>query len=332
MFIYQAASVALFTLAMNLANFSLCSLFIVTLLQICPHSLADDIDDWFRILDKSNETEQPSTSEPSLRAETFNQITDIKRCGRVGPQFTGRRIVGGRSAALDEFPYQIALEAKMFDGRYSQFCGGTVIADRWVLTAAHCVRGQRARNLRVLAGTNDLSDSTGKTVPVAKLIAHERYNARAITNDIALIKLAKPLSKTVKGFINPICLPSKDSKLPVSASSIISGYGTLSEGGSPSKRLLATNIPIQPDSQCERVYGSEYQTPMMMCAGDLRGGKDTCQGDSGGPLAVRNKNGTYVLVGVTSFGQGCARAQTPGVYTRVTSYIDWIVQTIKRNQ
>lgn len=321
----------------------LCSLLLLFFLRVDFATSADWEDEIsFKSIEVTTEKADPvgpPTTMPSgatgsttgNSATGNNYASTVTRCGRAGPQFTGRRIVGGRTAAKDEFPYQVALETRVFGGRWKQFCGGTVIADRWILTAAHCVRGQNARFLRVVGGTNDLVEGEANAVQVEKVIPHERYNSYTIQNDIALIKLAAPLSRSVNGFTNPICLPYPNSPVPVGHQGIISGFGTVSEGGRASRNLLATTIPIQPDSQCYRVYGAEYKPPSMMCAGDLRGGKDTCQGDSGGPLAVRNSEGTYVLVGVTSFGQGCARAYTPGVYTRVSNYIDWIVGKVSSN-
>ncbi|KAK8761462.1 hypothetical protein V5799_027269 [Amblyomma americanum] len=147
-------------------------------------------------------------------------------------------------------------------------------------------------------------------------------------DDIALLRLDEPFNlDESEGCVAAICLP--DAGYQVRDNIVVSGWGTTREGGSLSMDLMAVSVPVTSDVNCALQYvqastlTSAYDKQTMFCAGAPMGGKDSCQGDSGGP-AIQYSNGTAVLVGIVSFGQGCARLTHAGVYTRVSNYIDWI--------
>ena len=143
--------------------------------------------------------------------------------------------------------------------------------------------------------------------------AHHRYHHRTHANDIALLRTTSPITRG-----RPIALPTSNAR-PSGTAAVATGWGTTSEGGRRSSDLLATTLDVLPESSCARTYSANYRSDVMLCAGHMPGGRDTCQGDSGGPLAQSG-----VLIGITSFGRGCARSNTPGVYTRVSHFVDWI--------
>lgn len=273
-----------------------------------------------------SETRQSHPRNDSLTASHFS---DRSTCGTTKGGVVFRRIVGGRKALKNELPYQVALEHRSFwNPSYRQFCGGSIIDDRWILTAAHCVTGENVNFMRAVVGVIDLKASDGNQVAIEKSIPHEKFNSWTVENDIALLKTKQSIRSSTKEFSNSICLPTSGQQF--NGMGLISGFGTTSEGGSTSRQLLTTPLDILPDQTCSSVYNWEYKTPGMMCAGVMSGGKDTCQGDSGGPLAVKSESG-YTLAGITSFGRGCARANTPGVYTRVSQYVDWIRDKMRNN-
>lgn len=230
--------------------------------------------------------------------------------GKIEP--LKQRIVGGRRAVEGEFPYQVGLA---LNSGTLPFCGGSVIAKRWIVTAAHCLKGSSGlqfsiSSLRPFVGTVNARSRLRKELSVAKVIIHGSYSTSTHSNDIALIKTTSDIP------VQPISLPSQGAG--ASGSGVVSGWGTIREGGPRSTDLLTTELDILPDNTCQRIY-RPYSRREMLCGGYLRGGRDTCQGDSGGPFAQSG-----VLIGITSFGRGCARANTPGVYTRVSNYVDWI--------
>ncbi|ETE59393.1 Transmembrane protease serine 3, partial [Ophiophagus hannah] len=170
---------------------------------------------------------------------------------------------------------------------------------------------------------------------VDKIIYHKNYKPKTMKNDIALIKLATPLA--LNGLIEPICLPNFGEHFPEGKMCWISGWGATEEGGKwktnyyclgisgdTSETMKHAGVPLISNKVCNRgeVYGGIVASSML-CAGFLKGGIDTCQGDSGGPLACKDTN-TWKLVGTTSFGVGCAEENKPGVYSRITSFLDWI--------
>lgn len=188
---------------------------------------------------------------------------------------------------------------------------------------------QSLSSLRAVVGTSDLSTG-GQSLKVSKMIIHEQFSQSTVANDIALLRTSTDIPlftqrQSSNQDVNSICLPSPVKQFTGSAT--VSGYGSKKEGGNPSTELLATDLDIQPDRSCQSQY-SQFTASRMVCAGHPAGGKDTCQGDSGGPMVQKNGDSS-TLVGITSFGRGCARAQTPGVYTRVSSYIDWIEKNAK---
>lgn len=171
-------------------------------------------------------------------------------------------------------------------------------------------------------------------VGIEKVTAHQQYSACSYSHnnfDIAILKTSRPMSwvftKDGFGSINRVCLPRPGDNYEPGENVTVSGWGVMSEGeGTISNVLNAVDIPVVSYQECRAAYGQRVNQDHV-CAGLKLGGKDSCQGDSGGPL-VRRRNGLAELVGIVSFGYGCARPDNPGVYTKVSNYIDWIQKNL----
>ena len=236
----------------------------------------------------------------------------------------GRRIVGGVKTDIRKHPWQVALTISGPDGNF--LCGGSIIANKWVLTAAHCfVASDTSRSIKAKTGATDLVKQ-GRWSDVATIVIHEGYDPRTYDNDIALVRLkSKPSGKVIP-------LASKSIKISVGQPLEVTGWGAISEDGDASRDLLKANVPYVLNGTCnEPASYNGNITSGMMCAGRREGGVDSCQGDSGGPLVWRTPDGP-VLVGVVSWGVGCARKLNYGVYTRVGDYRDWIARTMAANK
>lgn len=232
----------------------------------------------------------------------------------------GRRIVGGEPTTIDKHPWQVALNLTINGQTY--LCGGSIIADRWVLTAAHCFTAStKPGDVRVKAGATNYK-TEGVWYEVEKVVIHEAYNAASHEHDLALIRLRiRP-----KGQVIP--LESSKTAIPVGQPLEVTGWGTTAESGTVANSLRKASVPYTDNTACNApsAYNGGIK-PGMMCAGYREGGIDSCQGDSGGPLVQRTEDGP-VLVGVVSWGEGCARKLRYGVYTRTASYAEWIGKVI----
>uniref|UniRef100_A0A670YTN9 Peptidase S1 domain-containing protein n=1 Tax=Pseudonaja textilis TaxID=8673 RepID=A0A670YTN9_PSETE len=215
------------------------------------------------------------------------------------------KIVGGYTCPRNAVPYQVSLNSGY------HFCGGTLINQLWVVSAAHCYKSR----MTVIIGEYDLGKDEGneQIQKPTKIIVHPDYNSWLLDNDIMLIKLQYPVN--VGAGVVPIGL--SNGCPAVGTKCLISGWAV----GSPA----CLNAPILSDEECNAAYPGQI-TPNMVCVGYLEGGKDSCQGDSGGPVVC---NG--MLQGIVSWGIGCALPGYPGVYTKVCRYIDWIDQIIAAN-
>ena len=257
------------------------------------------------------------------------------------------RIVGGAEARAGSWPWQVSLTK---NGRH--FCGGSVIAPRWVLTAAHCVEGKRSGDVQVLVGTQDL-EKGGRRLAVAAIRVHEDWDAAAMENDIALLQLARPAGvaavavanarrtaaatapgslATVTGWgrLRPVtCEPGShpEANWPCDGGD---GYVVDALTGKPVKqsdvstsRLMEVEMPLVSDQTCREAYEGASLDHRTLCAGLHAGGKDSCQGDSGGPLMVRD-GAAWLQAGVVSWGISCAKPGRYGVYTNVGAFAAWI--------
>ncbi|HAJ38509.1 MAG TPA: hypothetical protein DCL15_22815 [Chloroflexi bacterium] len=234
-------------------------------------------------------------------------------------------IVGGEPAAVGELPWQVAVHP----GPY--LCGGTLIASQWVVTAAHCVIDDTGAvmapgDIEVVAGEYNRSqnDGTEQQRNVTAVYVHPDYDPFGSNDsDIALLQLASPVTLGPSvGVIPLVSSPTHDALVAPGVSSLVSGWGATSEGGSTANILQKVRVPIVSNATCNTAYGGGI-TANMLCAGLAAGGKDSCQGDSGGPLVVPDGAG-WRLAGVVSFGNGCARPNYYGVYTRISSFTTWI--------
>nr|KAF6476611.1 transmembrane serine protease 3 [Rousettus aegyptiacus] len=235
------------------------------------------------------------------------------------------RIVGGNMSSLAQWPWQASLQ---FQGYH--LCGGSVITPLWVVTAAHCVYDlYLPKSWTVQVGLVSLLDSPAPSHLVEKILYHSKYKPKRLGNDIALMKLAGPLS--FNEMIQPVCLPNSEENFPDGKVCWTSGWGATEEGGDASPVLNHAAVPLISNKLCNHrdVYGGII-SPSMLCAGYLKGGVDSCQGDSGGPLVCQERR-VWKLVGATSFGIGCADVNKPGVYTRVTAFLDWIHEQMERD-
>ncbi|CAI5671688.1 unnamed protein product [Oreochromis niloticus] len=241
-------------------------------------------------------------------------------CGRV---IKNGRIVGGEDAAPGSWPWQASLYNS---GSFA--CGGSLITDQWVLTAAHCsTPDEPITDVKLGQNTQNGSNPNEVTRTVADTICHPDYNNSTYENDICLLKLSAPVNFT--DYIQPVCLASAGSTFNNGTSSWVTGFGALSSDGSTPGILQEVNVPIVGNNECKcDLQDITAITDDMICAGLKEGGKDACQGDSGGPLVTKNYTDIWIQSGVVSFGDGCAEPLKPGVYARVSQYQNWIKETV----
>ncbi|CAL4073823.1 unnamed protein product, partial [Meganyctiphanes norvegica] len=226
------------------------------------------------------------------------------------------KIVGGHDATLGEAPWQVAL----VNAHGSLFCGGTLLSPWVVITAAHCMI---FKNFTVRLGGLDRRDLP-LMGSVKEVLEHAEYNSSTIDNDIALVILDVPVNAPPMQYAEPARLPNTDDdEVYANETVLISGWGTIRSGNYPKpNNLLAAEVQVFPQDMCKASYNNHYTDNMICAAGDNYT-KDSCQGDSGGPLVHKGETSS-ILLGITSWGMGCAQQGYPGVYTKVSNYVSWI--------
>ncbi|WP_055494609.1 trypsin-like serine protease [Streptomyces sp. TP-A0356] len=216
-------------------------------------------------------------------------------------------IVGGTTTTTTAYPFMMQIT----DASGSQFCGGTLVAAKKVVTAAHCMVGETTGSVRVVGGRTYLNGTNGTVSGVSRIWIDPSYTDATNGDDVAVLTLSTSMPYTPASYVSS----SRTSVYAAGTTARIVGWGTTSANGSSSNQLRTATVPIVSDTSCKSSYGSQFVQSDMVCAGYSSGGVDTCQGDSGGPLLIGG-----VLAGITSWGNGCAEAGYPGVHTRLTTF------------
>jgi secreted trypsin-like serine protease len=239
-----------------------------------------------------------------------------------------QEIVGGTNTTISANPWQVSLQSSSG----SHFCGGSVLNANWILTAQHCVKsgGSISTPGRVAAGSTTLSgmSTSGQIRTVAEVIVYTGYTDPSVGKDVALLRLSTPLDLSGANVKAIGLVTAADASAGVTNTGVVTrvtGWGTLSSGGSSPNTLQTVDVNILSNSSAQSSYPNETITADQLAA--AAPGKDSCQGDSGGPLTVL-KGSTRVLAGVVSWGYGCADARYPGMYARVSSFESWISSKI----
>ncbi|KAI4459637.1 polyserase-related [Holotrichia oblita] len=249
---------------------------------------------------------------PGVYASIYNIHSFLRKIGLPSSKFPfarvpipDGRIVGGEPVTIEQHPYQVSVQLLS-----SHWCGGSIVTDRFIVSAAHCFTWPVSW-YTVRAGAT-FHNSGGQVIAVSTITDHPNFSSSTLDNDISILFLASAL--TFGSGVAIIALPAQSQIIPDGTRAVVSGWGALTEGGSSPLQLQAVGVPIVSNERCNAAYAplGWGVTETMICAGYDEGGRDACQGDSGGPLTVDN-----VLVGIVSWGQGCARAGFPGVYANV---------------
>jgi len=226
-------------------------------------------------------------------------------------------IVGGEETDIEDYPFTVRLITP--EGR--GFCGGTLAAPDKVVTAAHCVEGNAPGEQKVVSGRTVMSSDDGTVSDVTNVWVHPSYGSDAFNYDVAVLTLAAPVDQAPAELATP-----DDTAYEPGTVATTLGWGATSEGGQQSDQLMKVDVPVNSDEDCRAAYGQFFVPDGMVCAGYPEGGKDACQGDSGGPLVV----GT-TLIGMVSFGAGCAQPGYPGVYAEVGGFYPELQEQIGGN-
>ncbi|XP_066477371.1 suppressor of tumorigenicity 14 protein-like [Tiliqua scincoides] len=245
-------------------------------------------------------------------------------CGRS--QVKKNRIVGGEDARSGKWPWQASLQM----GTFGHICGASIVSNRWLISAAHCFQDSESIRYSAAAGwtaymgvriIDKHSNNHRAMRAIKRIIIHPQYDQYISDYDIALLEMEAPVF--FNELVQPICLPSSPRVFVYGTVCYVTGWGALTENSQLAKTLQEAKVKIINQSLCSKLYDNLI-TSQMLCAGNLNGGIDACQGDSGGPLACLGKGNRWYLTGIVSWGEGCARRNRPGVYTKVTGLYNWI--------
>ncbi|KAG8450287.1 hypothetical protein GDO86_002803 [Hymenochirus boettgeri] len=249
------------------------------------------------------------------------QITlQPSKCG-TRPLYIGSKIVGGSDASLGAWPWIVSL---YFNER--QTCGASLVTSEWLVSAAHCVYGRNMipSNWKARIGLHSNLNVTQPQIvtrQIDQIVINPHYNKRTKDSDIIMMHLKVKVN--FSDYIQPVCLPEIDQEFSAGINCSIAGWGRTESQGPIPNILQEAEIPLISNQKCQQQMPEYNITDNMVCGGYEQGGIDTCQGDSGGPLMCQ-QGSRWFLVGVTSFGYGCAQPNRPGVYVKVTKFTDWI--------
>jgi transmembrane serine protease 9 len=288
---------------------------IATQRQLGPESL------YARIGPRSGETD----GVPLVVLDVLQNIKSNDRLLVIEP-----RIIGGSPAPIGAYPWQASIGLRGVAPLAGHFCGGSLIAPRWIISAAHCVYGQTSPdNLQVLLGSNFL-DRDGQTFSVDRILIHEGWKSSTFDYDVALLHLTESSTQT------PIKLVELNKATELAGPgliAIVSGWGITLTTDRRASNVLR-NVGVQLVTKADCAGPASYPNAIsdrMVCAGFAEGAKDACQGDSGGPLMVPDKKGGLLLAGIVSWGEGCAKPGKYGVYTYVPVIQDWVARKLAAN-
>uniref|UniRef100_A0A1A9ZGU9 Peptidase S1 domain-containing protein n=1 Tax=Glossina pallidipes TaxID=7398 RepID=A0A1A9ZGU9_GLOPL len=250
------------------------------------------------------------------------------QCG-MRPQIKTGRIVGGKGSTFGAYPWQVLVRESTWLGLFTKNkCGGVLITNRFVITAAHCQPGFLASLVAVMGEfdiSGDLESKRAITKNVKRVIVHRQYDPATFENDIALLELDNAVQ--YDSHIVPICMPSDKADF-TGRMATVTGWGRLKYGGGVPSVLQEVQVPIIENSVCQEMFHTAGHNKRILnsflCAGYANGQKDSCEGDSGGPLVLQRPDGRYELAGTVSHGIKCAAPYLPGVYMRTTFYKPWL--------
>ncbi|XP_055540095.1 serine protease filzig [Wyeomyia smithii] len=286
------------------------------------------------IIEEEEETVDEEEEEEDVGEETNETIEGQAQgtrkilCGQR-PLMKSARVVGGKAAKFGEWPWQVLVRESTWLGLFTKNkCGGVLITNEYVITAAHCQPGFLASLVAVFGEfdiSSDLETKRSVTKNVKRVIVHRQYDAATFENDLAILELESPIHYDVH--IVPICMPADEADF-TGRMATVTGWGRLTYGGGVPSVLQEVQVPVIENSVCQEMFHmaghNKKILPSFVCAGYANGKRDSCEGDSGGPLVLQRPDGRYELAGTVSHGIRCAAPYLPGVYMRTTFYKPWL--------